>query len=82
MSVKKAYLRKNREMPAGKYKKNGFVCWRHVFTGLNVKTGDKKTFFIECFIVNPSRLSEQPVFGQLYEQKIKKHPSDKKLITK
>ena len=73
MSVKKAYLRKNREMPAGKYKKNGFVCWRHVFTGLNVKTGDKKTFFIECFIVNPSRLSEQPVFGQLYEQKIKKY---------
>ena len=66
-------LRKNSAMPRGAYKKYGFMCWRHVFSGESLKTGKSKTFFIEFFVMNPARSPHEPVFGQLYEQKIKKY---------
>ena len=71
--MKRAFIRKNCKMLSTLHKKHGFMCWRHVFSGLNLKTGDRKSFFIEFFIINPSRSPQEPVFGQLYEQKIKKY---------
>ncbi|MGI5172514.1 hypothetical protein H0R92_02765 [Treponema sp. OMZ 840] len=71
--MNKNSLRKNRKMFGALHKKHGFICWRHVFTGFNIKTGLQKSFFIEFFIINPSRSPQEPVFGQLYEQKIKKY---------
>ena len=71
--MKRTFVRKNCKMLGTLHKKHGFMCWRHVFSGLNLKTGDRKSFFIEFFIINPSRSPQEPVFGQLYEQKIKKY---------
>jgi len=71
--MNKNVLRKNYSIPGGTYKKYGFVCWRYVFSGINLKTGENKTFFVEFFLINPARSPNEPVFGQLYEQKTKKY---------
>lgn len=37
----------------GKLKNKGYDWWWHSFTGENIKTGEKRSFFIEYFIINP-----------------------------
>jgi hypothetical protein len=58
-------------MLKGPLSKNGYDWWWHSFTGYNRETGDPKTFFIEYFIINPALGKNEPVFGQLPENKIK-----------
>lgn len=52
-------------MLKGPLSKKGYDWWWHSFTGVNVRTGEQKSFFIEYFIVNPALGQEKPVFGQL-----------------
>ena len=55
----------------GKQSKNGYDWWWHNFTAYNKKTGESKPFFIEFFLCNPSLGKDEPVFGQLKENKEK-----------
>ena len=49
--------------------KCGYDWWWHSFTGHNEKTGKEKPFFIEFFLCNPASGKDEPVFGQLEENK-------------
>ncbi|ORX63567.1 hypothetical protein BCR32DRAFT_298385 [Anaeromyces robustus] len=51
--------------------KCGYDWWWHSFTGKNEITGEEKAFFIEFFLCNPSTGDEEPIFGQLKENKEK-----------
>lgn len=46
----------------------GYDWWWHSFSGLNEKTGEKKSFFIEFFTCNPVLGGKNPVFGQKKEK--------------
>lgn len=52
-------------MLKGSLKKRGYDWWWHSFTGYHKKTGEKKSFFIEYFIINPALGKELPTLGQL-----------------
>ncbi len=54
-------------MLKGPLSKKGYDWWWHNFTGYHRTTGEKKSFFIEYFICNPSLGGKQPVLGQLPE---------------
>ena len=60
-------ITRNGFMLDGKFAKCGYDWWWHSFTGINDKTGEEKSFFIEFFICNPAYASEKPTFGQLGE---------------
>ena len=47
----------------------GYDWWWHSFTAMNRKTGEEKPFFIEYFLCNPALGKEEPVFGQLPENR-------------
>lgn len=47
----------------------GYDWWWHSFTGHDALTGEEKPFFIEFFLCNPASGGEEPVFGQLPENK-------------
>ena len=49
----------------------GYDWWWHSFTAYNKKTGEPKPFHIEFFVCNPKLGGEEPVFGQLPENKAK-----------
>ena len=49
----------------------GYDWWWHSFTGRHEKTGEEKAFFIEFFLCNPASGKEEPIFGQLPENKEK-----------
>ncbi|MBQ0043879.1 MAG: hypothetical protein KBT05_02545 [Bacteroidales bacterium] len=49
----------------------GYDWWWHSFTGINSRTGEQKSFFIEFFLCNPASGSDEPIFGQLPENKAK-----------
>ena len=49
--------------------KQGYDWWWHSFTARNAATGEEKPFFIEFFLCNPALGGEEPVFGQLPENK-------------
>ena len=51
-------------MLKGSLKKKGYDWWWHSFTGYHKTTGKPKSFFIEYFIMNPSKSLKSPVFGQ------------------
>ncbi len=54
----------------------GYDWWWHSFTAQDAETGEDKPFFIEFFVCNPALAEDQPVFGQLPENKAKgKKPS-------
>ncbi|MCR4695416.1 MAG: hypothetical protein K5773_08870 [Pseudobutyrivibrio sp.] len=55
----------------GKLAQEGYDWWWHSFTGRNKDTGEEKSFFIEFFSINPDLGGDQPVFGQLKENKDK-----------
>lgn len=73
MKIEKKYLHQNQAKLSFMLRKKGFMLWRHHFNGINAKTGITKAFFVEFYLINPSISPTEPVFGQLYEQKIKKH---------
>ncbi len=47
----------------------GYDWWWHNFTAQDEETGEDKPFFIEYFICNPALAEDEPVFGQLQENK-------------
>lgn len=51
--------------------KCGYDWWWHSLTAKNEKTGEEKPFFIEYFVCNPALGGDEPVFGQLPENKEK-----------
>ncbi|MBR5730734.1 MAG: hypothetical protein IKX89_02155 [Firmicutes bacterium] len=47
----------------------GYDWWWHSFTAQDAKTGADKPFFIEFFICNPALAEDEPVLGQLPENR-------------
>ena len=62
-------IARNQFMLTGPLAKRGYDWWWHSFTGYNAITGKKQAFFIEFFCVNPALGEDEPVFGQLPENK-------------
>lgn len=60
---------RNNFMLKGDLASEGYDWWWHSFTGHNKKTGEEKAFFIEFFTINPELGGDEPVFGQLPENK-------------
>ena len=56
-------------MLTGALAKQGYDWWWHSFTGYHAITGQKRAFFIEFFLVNPALAEDEPVFGQLPQNK-------------
>ncbi len=55
----------------GEQASQGYDWWWHSFTARNAETGEEKPFFIEFFLCNPALGGDEPVFGQLPENKQK-----------
>ena len=62
-------ISRNAFMLKGALAHEGYDWWWHSFTGKNEKTGEEKAFFIEFFTINPALGGDEPVFGQLPENK-------------
>lgn len=67
----KSDISRNSFMLKGALAKEGYDWWWHSFTGIHEKTGEEKAFFIEFFTINPALGGDEPVFGQLPENKEK-----------
>ncbi len=60
---------RNEFMLHGPLARNGYDwCW-HSFTAQDAETGEDKPFFIEFFVCNPALAEDEPVFGQLPDNK-------------
>lgn len=57
-------LNRNAYMLSGSLAKRGYMRWWHSFKGICPETLETRTFFVEYFIVNPSRGKEYPILGQ------------------
>ena len=57
-------------MLTGGFAEQGYDWWWHSFTGHHAKTGERRSFFIEFFCCNPALGGDEPVFGQLPENRI------------
>ncbi|MBP5091736.1 MAG: hypothetical protein J6328_04185 [Bacilli bacterium] len=55
----------------GAQAKKGYDWWWHSFTAINAKSGEEKPFYIEFFFINPKFANDEPIFGQLKENKEK-----------
>lgn len=56
-------------MLQGKLARNGYDWWWHSLVGEEKKSGRKKPFFIEYFVINPALGGEEPILGQKKEHK-------------
>ncbi len=56
--------KRDRFMLDKSFSRKGYDWWWHSFTGINSKTGEEKSFFIEFFVINPKYGKKYPVFGQ------------------
>ena len=56
-------------MLRGSLAHHGYDWWWHNFTGISETTGQERTFFVEFFLINPGLSEDQPVFGQLEENR-------------
>ena len=60
----------------GPLARKGYDWWWHSLTAENEETGEEKAFFIEYFTCNPALAEDEPVLGQLPENREKgKRPS-------
>ena len=48
---------------------HGYDWWWHSFTAQDAETGEDKAFFIEFFVCNPALGGDEPVLGQLPENR-------------
>ena len=62
-------ITRNEFMLHGPLAHNGYDWWWHSFTAQDAETGEDKPFFIEFFLCNPALGGDEPVFGQLPENK-------------
>ena len=67
--MNKSDLKRNYWMLDGRFARKGYDWWWHNFTAVNEKTGEERAFFIEYFTCNPALGGEQPVCGQLPENR-------------
>ncbi len=67
----KSDIKRNECQLFGGQAKKGYDWWWHSFTAYNKKTGAARPFFIEFFVCNPALGGEEPVYGQLKENKEK-----------
>ncbi len=56
-------------MLKGPLAKEGYDRWWHSFTARDAETGEERPFFIEFFVLNPDLGSEDPIYGQLPQNK-------------
>lgn len=56
-------------MLKGPLAQHGYDWWWHSFTAQDEETGEDKPFFVEFFICNPALAEDEPVLGQLPENK-------------
>ena len=56
-------------MLTGSLAKCGYDWWWHSFTARHAVTGEEKPFFIEFFTCNPALGGDEPILGQLPENK-------------
>ena len=69
-------LSRNACLLSGSQSKRGYMRWFHSFCGTQPETGERRTFFIEYMIMNPSLSSNKPILGQLpYNKKRGIRPS-------
>lgn len=62
-------INRNAFMLHGPLSHRGYDWWWHSFTAQDAETGEDKPFFIEFFICNPALAEDEPVLGQLPENK-------------
>jgi hypothetical protein len=60
---------RNACMLHGPLRSKGYDWWWHSFTAHHAITGEEKAFFIEFFLCNPAHGGDEPVFGQLPENR-------------
>ena len=60
---------RNAYMLHGPLAHHGYDWWWHSFTAWDEITGEEKPFFIEFFVINPALAEDEPVFGQLEENR-------------
>ena len=65
----KSDIRRNEFQLHGGQAKKGYDWWWHSFTAIDKESGEEKPFYIEFFLCNPKLAKEEPVFGQLEENK-------------
>lgn len=51
----------------GKLAYKGYDWWWHSFTGINKRTGEEKSFFVEYYLCNPAIGQAEPILGQIPE---------------
>jgi len=51
--------------------KCGYDWWWHSFTAYNERSGEEKSFFIEFYLCNPAFGGNEPIFGQMKNNKEK-----------
>ena len=56
-------------MLRGPLAREGYDWWWHSFTAQDAETGEDKAFFIEFFVCNPALGEDEPVLGQLPENR-------------
>ena len=62
-------ISRNAFMLRGPLSHHGYDWWWHSFTAQDAETGEDKPFFIEFFTCNPALAEDEPVFGQLPENR-------------
>ena len=62
-------INRNAFMLHGPLAHRGYDWWWHSFTAQDAVTGEDKPFFVEFFTCNPALAENEPVFGQLSENK-------------
>ena len=62
-------ISRNACMLHGPLRHKGYDWWWHSFTAQDAETGEDKPFFIEFFLCNPALAEDEPVLGQLPENK-------------
>ena len=50
----------------GKLRRSGYEKIRYIFSGVNRLTGEKKSFFVELYYVNPLVSPDTPVLAQKF----------------
>lgn len=76
MSFNKHEIGRNAFMLDGTFAFEGYDWWWHSFTGVNVRTGEEKQFFVEFFTCNPILGGDEPILGQSPEnRKAHRRPS-------
>ena len=65
----KSDLNRDLFMLEGHLGKEGYDWWWHNFTAYDHETKEERAFFIEYYVCNPKIGGEEPILGQLQENK-------------